>query len=241
MATIVLAHGAWSAAWAWKKMRPLLRAAGHEFFSPTYTGLGHRAHLVNPEVDLSTHIQDVLAVLEFEDLKDVTLIGHSYGGMVATGVTDKARERIARVIYIDAFAPKGGQSLFDLVGPKAEGNMRAGAAKDGEGWRLPVNPMPPDTAPEDVAWASPRRRPQPIRTFEQKLQLDSKESPPPRHYIYATRNGPGDVFRQFAERAKSEAGWKLYEMDCSHNPHITCPDALMALLTRIMPNTWEDK
>lgn len=241
MASIVLAHGAWSAAWAWKKMRPLFRAAGHDFFSPTYTGLGERAHLARPEVDLSTHIQDVLAVLEFENLTDVTLLGHSYGGMVATGVADKARERIARIVYIDAFAPNDGQSLFDLVGPKAEGNMRAGAAKDGDGWRLPINPMPPDTAPEDVAWASPRRRPQPIRTFEQKLKLESKELPPPRHYIYATRNGPGDVFRQFSTRAKSEAGWKSYELDCSHNPHITCPDALMALLTRIMPNTWEDK
>jgi pimeloyl-ACP methyl ester carboxylesterase len=241
MASIVLAHGAWSAAWAWKKMRPLFRAAGHDFFSPTYTGLGERAHLARPEVDLSTHIQDVTAVLEFEDLTDVTLLGHSYGGMVATGVADKARERIARIVYIDAFAPNNGQSLFDLVGPKAEGNMRAGAAKDGDGWRLPINPMPPDTSPEDVAWASPRRRPQPIRTFEQKIELTSKEPPPPRHYIYATRNGPGDVFRQFSTRAKSEAGWKSYELDCSHNPHITCPDALMALLTRIMPNTWADK
>ncbi len=241
MASIVLAHGAWSAAWAWKKMRPLFRAAGHDFFSPTYTGLGERAHLARPEVDLSTHIQDVLAVLEFENLTDVTLLGHSYGGMVATGVADKARERIARVVYIDAFAPTDGQSLFDLVGPKAEANMRAGAAKDGDGWRLPINPMPPDTSPEDVAWASPRRRPQPIRTFEQRLKLESKEPPPPRHYIYATRNGPGDVFRQFSTRTKSEAGWKSYELDCSHNPHITCPDALMALLTRIMPNTWADK
>jgi pimeloyl-ACP methyl ester carboxylesterase len=222
-------------------MRPLFRAAGHDFFSPSYTGLGERAHLARPEIDLSTHIQDVLQVLEFEDLTDVTLLGHSYGGMVATGVADKAPGRIARIVYIDAFAPKDGQSLFDLVGPKAEGNMRAGAAKDGEGWRLPINPMPPDTAPEDVAWASPRRRPQPIRTFEQKLKLESKEPSPPRHYIYATRNGPGDVFRQFSERAKTEAGWKHYEIDASHNPHITCPDALMALLTRIMPNKWADK
>ena len=241
MASIVLAHGAWSAAWAWKKMRPLFRAAGHDFFSPTYTGLGERAHLANPEIDLSTHIQDVLAVLEFENLTDVTLLGHSYGGMVATGVADKARERIARIVYIDAFAPNDGQSLFDLVGPKAEANMRAGAVKDGDGWRIPISPMPPDTAPEDVAWASPRRRPQPIRTFEERLKLESKEPPPPRHYIYATRNGPGDVFRQFSERSKSEAGWKSYELDASHNPHITCPDALMALLTRIMPNTWADK
>lgn len=233
MATIVLAHGAWSAAWAWKKMRPLFQAAGHTFFSPSYTGLGERAHLARPDIDLSTHIQDVLAVFEVEDLSDVTLIGHSYGGMVATGVADKARGRIARVVYLDAFAPKDGQSLFDLVGPKVEANMRAGAAKDGDGWRLPINPMPPDTSPEDVAWASPRRRPQPIRTFEQKIRLESKDLPP-RHYIYAKKNGPGDVFRQFGERARSESGWRYYEIDASHNPHITCPDVLMKLLTDIM-------
>ncbi|HTE36145.1 MAG TPA: alpha/beta hydrolase [Reyranella sp.] len=233
MATIVLAHGAWSAAWAWKKMRPLMRAAGHDFFSPTYTGLGERDHLARPEIDLSTHIQDVLSVLEFEDLKDVTLLGHSYGGMVATGVADQAADRIARVVYIDAFAPKDGQSLFDLVGPKAEGNMRAGAQKDGDGWKLPLNPMPPDTAPEDAAWAVPRRRPQPIKTFEQKITLQSPYAPP-RHYIYAKKNGPGDVFRQFGDRARSEAGWNYYEIDASHSPHITCPGALMALLTEIM-------
>jgi pimeloyl-ACP methyl ester carboxylesterase len=234
MASVVLAHGAWSSAWAWKKMRPLMRAAGHEFFTPSYTGLGQRAHLARPEIDLSTHIRDVVSVLEFEDLTDVTLIGHSYGGMVATGVVEKARARIAKVIYLDAFAPKDGQSLFDLVGPKAQGNMRAGAEKDGDGWKLPINPTPPDTSPEDVAWASPRRRPQPIKTFEEKIKLTSTDAPPPRHYIYATKNGPGDVFRQFGERAKSEAGWKYYEIDASHNPHITCPDVLMRLLSEIM-------
>ena len=234
MACIVLAHGAWSAAWAWKKMRPLFAAARHEFFSPTYTGLGHRAHLAHRDIDLTTHIQDVVSVLDFEDLRDVVLLGHSYGGMVATGVTHQARSRIRCVIYLDAFVPSDGQSLFDLVGPKAEANMRAGAVKEGEGWKLPINPMPPDTPPEDVAWASHRRRPQPIRTFEQSIRLESKQPPPPRHYIYAMKNGPGDVFRQFGERAKSEPGWKYHEIDASHNPHITCPKVLMALLTQIM-------
>ena len=94
--------------------------------------------------------------------------------------------------------------------------------------------MPPDTAPGDLAWASPRRRPQPIKTFEQKLRLQPKQPPLPRHYIYAKRNGPGDVFRQFGERARSEAAWKYYEIDASHNPHITCPDVLMTTLTQIM-------
>ena len=217
-------------------MRPLMRLAGHHFFAPTYTGLGDRAHLARPDIDLSTHVQDVLAMIEIEDLNDVVLLGHSYGGMVATGVADKAKNRIAKVVYIDAFVPRDGQSLFDLVGPKGEANMRAGAAKDGDGWKVPPNPMPTDTSPEDVAWALPRRHPQPIRTFEQKIRLGSEE-PPPRHYIYAKKNGPGDVFRQFAERARKEPGWKYWEIDASHSPHITCPDTLMSLLTRIMADT----
>ncbi len=214
-------------------MRPLFRAAGIEFFSPTYTGLGERAHLARPDIDLTTHIEDVLGVLEFEDLRDVTLIGHSYGGMVATGVADRAADRITRVIYLDAFAPQHGQSLFDLVGPETEARMRAGAAKEGGGWKIPpINP-PADTSPEDLAWTGPRRRPQPIRTFEQKLSL-TRSTTPLRHYVYAKRNAPGDVFRQFADRARREAGWTYHEIDASHNPHITCPDVLMALLTQIM-------
>ena len=119
MATIVLAHGAWSAAWAWKKMRPLFRSASHEFFSPTYTGLGERAHLSNQEVDLTTHINDVAAVLEFEDLKDVTLIGHSYGGMVATGVADKARRRIGQLLILVRIAmllePQAQELLVEIL------------------------------------------------------------------------------------------------------------------------------
>jgi len=233
MAPVVLAHGAWSAAWGWKKMRPLFRAASIEFFSPTYTGLGERAHLARPDIDLTTHINDVLSVLEFEDLRDVTLIGHSYGGMVATGVADQAADRIGRMIYLDAFAPRNGQSLFDLVGPETEARMRAGAAKEGDGWRIPPIQAPADTSPEDLAWTGPRRRPQPIKTFEQKLQL-TRRSTPPRHYVYAKKNAPGDVFRQFADRARSEPGWSYHEIEASHNPHITCPDVLMALLTRIM-------
>src|SRR3989337_366328 len=100
VAVFVVAHGAWSAGWAWKKMRPLLRAAGHEIWTPTYTGVGERSHLATPEVALDTHINDVTSVLEFEDLTDAVLIGHSYGGMVATGVADRARERIAQLVYL---------------------------------------------------------------------------------------------------------------------------------------------
>ena len=228
MATFLVAHGAWSAAWAWKKMRPLMRAAGHDFWTPTYTGLGERAHLAGPEVDLDLHIRDILAVLDIEDLRDVYLIGHSYGGMVATGVGDRARDRIKHIIYVDAFAPKDGQSAFDLQPPENVAQRRAAAKANGDGWRLATGPMPPDTSPEDNAWATPRRKPQPINTFEQKLKLSAEPSCP-RTYIYAKRARPADEFRQFLERAKRE-GWHSYEIDSSHNPHITCPDVLMGIL-----------
>ena len=139
MATFVVAHGAWSAGWAWKKMRPLLRAAGHELWTPTYTGLGERAHLANAEVSLDTHIRDVVAAIEMENLNDAILIGHSYGGMVATGVADRARARISQLVYLDAFAPIEGQSIFDLIPPDVAEKMRSGAAQSPSGYGIPPN------------------------------------------------------------------------------------------------------
>src|SRR5689334_10209024 len=106
MATFLIAHGAWSAGWAWKKMRPLMAQAGHELWTPTYTGLGERRHLSAADLDLQTHIDDILGVLETEDLRNVILVGHSYGGMVATGVAAIAPERIRKLVYLDAFVPR---------------------------------------------------------------------------------------------------------------------------------------
>lgn len=231
MATFVVAHGAWSAGWAWKKMRPLMRAAGHELWTPTYTGLGERTHLGHADVTLDTHVQDIVAVLETEDLRDVNLIGHSYGGMVATGVADRARDRIAQLIYLDAFAPVNGQAVFDLVPPDIAAKMQAGAQASAGGYGIPSNPMPSDTSPEDQAWATPRRRPQPLQTFATKLRLSAEPSAA-RHYIYAKRAGIGDTFGRFYARAKRE-GWRTFEVDASHNPHITNPQGLLAILQEI--------
>jgi pimeloyl-ACP methyl ester carboxylesterase len=226
MATFVVAHGAWSAGWGWRKMHPLMTARGHRLVTPTYTGIGERSHLAHADIDLDTHIADVCGVLQFEELSDVILIGHSYGGMVATGVADRARDRVAKLVYLDAFAPRNGESAFDLL-PAAVRDQRKA---NGE-WRMPPGAMPPDTPATDRAWAEPKRVPQPIKTFEQKLTLKS-EPPQPRYYIYCQRCSADDRFRRFYERAKSE-GWETYEIDSSHNPHITCPDVLMNMLDEI--------
>jgi pimeloyl-ACP methyl ester carboxylesterase len=233
MAVFVVAHGAWSSAFAWRKMRPLMREMGHELVTPSYTGLGERFHLAHGKIDLDAHIRDVQAVLHYEDLREVILVGHSYGGMVATGVADREADRIAQIIYLDAFVPKDGQSLFDLTTPYARAHMEKGAAATGDGWGIPPISTPPDTAPEDVEWLTPRRHPQPILTFAQGIRLTNGETNLPRTFIYCTRTAPGDVFAQFAARAKTEPGWNYRELDASHNPHVTAPEALAGIFDNI--------
>lgn len=117
MTTIVLIHGGWHGGWCWKKLAPLLRVAGHDVHAPTLTGLGERAHLLCPEITLSTHVQDIVALLKYEDLQGVVLVGHSYGGMVMTAVAEEVSERLAQLVYLDAFVPLDGQALGDLADP----------------------------------------------------------------------------------------------------------------------------
>ncbi len=223
MATYLICHGAWSAGWAWKKLRPLLQAAGHDVYVPTYTGLGERGHLAHPMVDLETHIQDILAVAGCEGLEDVILVGHSYGGMVATGVADRAPGLVRQLVYLDAFVPNDGECLADLVA----GGTRVAPV---EGWLLPPNPSAPDTSPADLEWIAPRRRHQPVRCFTQALRLTGAVNGLPRSYIHCTKKVEHDNFRQFADRFRDHPDWRFLALDASHSPNVTAPEALAALL-----------
>ncbi len=232
--TFLVCHGAWGAGYGWRKMHPLMAAAGHRLVTPSYTGLGERSHLAHQGIDLEFHVNDMLQVLKYEDLSDVVLLGHSYGGMVATGVADRARDRIAQLIYLDAFVPEDGQSLFDLTG-NGEQSMKAVAA--GDGWRAPPNPTPPDTSEEDAKWGAERRTPPSGRNaFRSRYKLQNWPAGPcPRSYLSTRlRINPNDTFGQFASRAKSTPGWRYYDIDASHSPQVTAPDALFALLQKLI-------
>jgi pimeloyl-ACP methyl ester carboxylesterase len=231
--TFLVCTGAWSAGWSWKKMHPLMAAAGHRLIVPTYTGLGEREHLASQANDLETHVQDILAVIKYEDLRDIVLVGHSYGGMVATGVADRARDRVTRLIYLDAFVPADGQSLMDISPPAGRPRMLE-LAKAGDGWRVPSNPIPADTSEADVKWISERRLPQSIKCFEQPLKMSGGALTVQRDYVYFTRIVPADPFRPFAERAKTDSAWRYHELDSSHSAHVTAPDALAQLLQKIV-------
>jgi pimeloyl-ACP methyl ester carboxylesterase len=233
MATFLFVHGAWSSAWGFSRLRPLMRARGHEVHTPTHTGLGERAHLAHPGIDLEAHVADVRAVMHFEDLRDVVLVAHSYGGMVGTVVADRAAERVRRLVYLDAFVPRDGESCLDLQPPAIRERALALAREQGDGWKVPPNPMPPDTPPDIVAWAVPRRMPQPLRTLTQPARISGAVERLPRTYIYCTRVGPGDMFRPFAERTRAEPSWTYHELDASHNPHLTMPETFVELLDAI--------
>src|ERR1700730_2448859 len=222
MATFLVAHGAWSAGWAWKKMRPLMASRGHQLFTPSYTGLGERAHLAHRDLNLESHITDMLAVLEFEDLQNVILIGHSYGGMVATGVADRAREKIKHLVSLDAFAPEGGKSATDYMPAERAEMIRKNAV---DGWKVPSSPVPPDTSPEDTAWLTPRRVPQPLACLEQKLVFKNAPLSLPHVIIWAERQMRGYPCGKCVQRARREGGL-VHKMAASHSPHVTAPEAL---------------
>jgi pimeloyl-ACP methyl ester carboxylesterase len=232
--TLLAVHGAWSAAWAWKKVRPLLRERGVEILTPTLTGLGERAHLLSPAITLETHVRDILAVVETEDVQGAVLLGHSYGGMVATVVANRLPGRFRGLVYLDAFVPRDGQSLLDLMPPAMAKRMRDRALREGEGWKVPPNDLPADTPDADRDWILARRGPQPLAALSEPARRDPGAPWPPRTYVKCTRIGSVDTFAPFAERARTEAGWSLRNLDATHSPQVTAPEALADLLADLV-------
>ena len=226
--TYVLVHGAWHGGWCWKRVVPALRAAGHEVYAPTLTGLGERAHLANPAIDLATHIADIVNLLEAEELEKVVLVGHSYGGMVITGVADRATARLRRVVYLDAFLPANGKCLLDYLHPD-----RRAIIKQGEMGGF-VDPLPLAifgvTDPEDVAWATRHEMRQSYRTFAQPVHFTGNGGASlPRTYIHCT-NPPTGSFDQFAARLRDDPAWKYYELATGHDCMITDPENVIRIL-----------
>jgi pimeloyl-ACP methyl ester carboxylesterase len=233
VATFVLVHGMWAGGWYWQKVRPLLRAAGHEVFSPTLTGLGERVHLARPDVDLNTHIDDVMNVLRYEDLRDVVLVGHSYAGMVIRGVADREPERLARLVYLDAFVPEDGDRVEDFLQPGISPDFEAMAAGY-NGWQIPTLD-PGDEDPAIVAWEAGRTVPHPIATFRKSIRLsDPAAEHVPRVFIHCTEKPDGDVFARFAERARGYAGWQYLAIDAVHDVMAVKPEELTDVLLSLV-------
>jgi pimeloyl-ACP methyl ester carboxylesterase len=239
MATFVLVHGGWHGGWCWQKVIPFLEAAGHEVYAPTLTGLAERASELSPEVGLATHIQDIVGLLEEKDLQGVILVGHSYGGMVITGVVDQVPERIAHLVYLDTFVPRDGESVAD-VSPMVIRLLRILAQVQDDGWRIASHGDYGVTTEPDRSWVLSKVTPQPLKTLLQRLHLKNPAivSATPRTHIDCT--GSGFVFSLMrhilAPRAlpPREAGWRLRQLPTGHDAMITMPKELADLLLEVV-------
>ncbi len=221
--TIVIVHGAWGGAWAFRKVDAELRDKGYNVYRPQLTGLGERVHLARPDIGLSTHIEDVVNMILFEDLHDITLVGHSYGGMVITGVADRVPDRIKRLIYVDAFAPNDGESASSIIG---ESDFIKSMIKGDyivPPWVKPDQPVPHD-------------EPQPLKTFTERIVLKNQLARKlPATYILTVEKGKeakDDDFYKQSLRAK-ERGWPVLQLTADHNPQWSATEAFVEMLDQV--------
>jgi pimeloyl-ACP methyl ester carboxylesterase len=221
--TYVFVHGAAGGGWDWKAVDSLLTRHGHRAVRPTLTGLGERVRLASPEIGLGTHIDDIVNVILWENLHEIILVGHSYGGVVITGVADRVPERIRRLVYLDALLPDSGETalqLADSIGVTyIRPNVRGGFI---------VLPAMTDNR------AVPRDVPQPLRTFTDTLRLSNSAARrvPGSYILTVERDKTPDQFQFFADRAAAR-GWRVYQLAADHTPERSAPAALVRLLERV--------
>lgn len=223
--TYVLVHGAFGGGWAFRQLADLIREAGYEVYRPTLTGLGERVHLASRSIRLETHIQDIVNVIEFEDLRQVILVGHSYAGMVISGVAARIPERLACLVFVDAHVPEDGESMFDLIPEARKQTMLDIARNQGDGWRIPPQ------------WTTPERDvPHPLATLQDPVRIGKLDATIlPGCFILTIEPGASqDDFSGSALRARNR-GWKVYELPTGHNPHWSMPDQLAEILLKACP------
>ena len=218
MATFVLVHGAWAGGWAWTRVADLLLARGHRVYAPTLSGLGERFHLADRNIDLTTHVNDIVNEIKWKDLQDIVLVGHSYGGFVITGVAEQLSERIASLVYVDAFVPTDGQSFADVMPYWDVSDTTISAP--------PSQPGDYETE-ADRAWVDSKVTPHPTESFKETLRVAGAYERVKKTYVLATG---WEGFQNIAEPLRSKPGWQIHEVACGHDIPIIRPQELTDIL-----------
>jgi pimeloyl-ACP methyl ester carboxylesterase len=234
MTTFVLVHGAWHGGWCWRRVADRLRAAGHDVYTPTLTGLGESSHLLNPTINLQTHIRDIVGLLRWEELNDVVICGHSYGGMVLAGAIDIEHKRIKAAVYLDALVPeKSGQSATDLRGGSRNAEALAAIRTKGKGWMIPPTSAKHFGVNEaDQAWVDEKCTPLPAGCFTQPVTLTGAWLNVP-HKSYIRAGGyAAPQFDQAMERLAGDESWQVSSFPCGHDIMVDMPAELSEALIK---------
>jgi pimeloyl-ACP methyl ester carboxylesterase len=235
VSTYVLVHGAWHGGWCWKRVRKALQKLGHEVFTPTLTGLADRVHLLSPQVDLETHITDVVNLIRWEELSDVVLCGHSYGGAVISGVADRIPDRIGALVYLDAFVLANGQSVHDVLPVPMRDDQIDQSQRQGEGWKVaPISAEAFHVNAADLAWVNTQCTMQPLATFQQTLQLTGEIARIQNVTFILAAGWSPSPFSVFSEQAKAR-GWKTVGIPCGHDVMLDMPEELTRELVAASP------
>jgi len=229
--TFVLIHGAWGGGWNYQRVAEALRAKGHVVYAPSLTGCGERSHLLSGAINLSTHITDVLNLFKYESIEGAVLAGHSYGGMVVTGVADRIPEKIKALVYLDAFLPEGGHSLWDINIPANTARYMASAGPHGG----TVIPSPPasfwNLNAADVPLYEKLTGPHPLGCFTEQLALTgAHKQVKKRVYVWATELGRPSPFKPFYEKCSDDPGWETYALPCGHDVMMDLPEETTRIL-----------
>ncbi len=231
MATFVAVHGAFLGGWVWKSLATRLESMGHVVYRPTLTGCAEREHAGGPHVDLSMHVRDVAELIAFEDLQDVIVIGHSYGGMVITGVAHALTSRVRGLIYLDALLPQDGECVLDLIGTRLFDQGKRLADEQGHGWCVPFFlPMSKFCADDDPAapLLSRKVRGVPLNPFPEKLRCPADTSDIPMLYVYCSED-PLGMFEGSRDRARQRPRTKVVELPTRHALMLTKTDEVAQL------------
>jgi len=230
--TFVLVHGAWHGGWCWRRVADLLERQGHKVFTPTLTGLGERSHLMRAGIDVSTHVTDVVNVIKWEGLSDVVLCGHSYGGLVVSGVAERAADAIGSIVFLDAFVPDDGDSMATLTSDAVREQLKAASARGDLG-------VPPRSAAaflvneKDQAWVDAMCGPQPIGTMTERLTLTGAHNRIGKRADIRAGAYPNPGFDKAHARARAAASWRTYEVSCGHDVMVDMPERLAEILVEV--------
>jgi pimeloyl-ACP methyl ester carboxylesterase len=228
--TFVLVHGAWHGGWCWRRVADRLRASGHDVFTPTLTGLADRSHLMSASIDLDTHIADIVNLFHWEDLRDVVLVGHSYGGWPISGAIEKLADRVSSIVYLDAFFPENGQRGVDVQPPENRARIEAAVARGDVSRPAPKAAWFHVADPKDAEWVDRMMTPQPLGVSMQKIVLTgARERVAKRAYV-RTRGAPNERFDRYFEQLKTTGRWRMYDEACGHDMMVDAPDRLVEIL-----------
>jgi len=230
--TFVLVHGTWHGGWCWRRVADGLESKGHKVYAPTLTGVGDRSHLLSKDVNLTTHVTDIVNLVKWEDLKDIVLVGHSSAGFIITQAAEQIGPQVASIVFLDAFVPQPGDNLISLANPGPRKFLEEAVAR-GDSVAKPVPAAAFKVNEKDQAWVDSKCTAHPLAAVTEKITAAGARDKIARKTYIRAAGFPSPVFDETLAKMKTAPGWKTYEVASGHDVMVDMPDRLTEILIEV--------